>query len=69
MKDEPALGYRPVALAAEQEQFQLLTMGDRVNKTIVIQNLEIRFAAVAPAATVKEVREQRLQVPGVTYAA
>ena len=38
------------------------SVGDMVNEAVVIQNHEIRFAAVDLGATAKEIREQLLQV-------
>jgi 5-methylcytosine-specific restriction enzyme subunit McrC len=44
------------------------SVGDMVNEAVMIQNHEIRFATVDLGATAKEIREQLLQVLGVSYA-
>jgi len=44
------------------------SLGDMVNEAVMIQNHEIRFATVDLGATAKEIREQLLQVLGVSYA-
>jgi len=45
------------------------SVGATVDEVVVIQNHEIRFATVDLGATAKEIREQLLQVLGVSYAA
>jgi len=57
-------------LLAENASGLLLhpSVGDMVNEAVVIQNHEIRFATVDLGATAKEIREQLLQVLGVSYA-
>ncbi|MCW5783774.1 MAG: 5-methylcytosine-specific restriction endonuclease system specificity protein McrC [Nitrospirales bacterium] len=44
------------------------SVGDMVNKAVLIQNHEIRFATVDLGATAKEIREQLLQVLEVSHA-
>lgn len=44
------------------------SVGDMVNEAVVIQNHEIRFATVDLGATAREIREQLLQVLGVSHA-
>lgn len=57
-------------LLAENASGLLLhpSVGDMVNEAVVIQNHEIQFATVDLGATAKEIREQLLQVLGVSYA-
>jgi len=57
-------------LLAENASGLLLhpSVGNLVNEAVVIQNHEIRFATVDLGATAKEIREQLLQVLGVSYA-
>lgn len=43
------------------------SVGETVNEAVVIQNHEIRFATVDLGATAKEIREQLLQVIGVSH--
>jgi 5-methylcytosine-specific restriction enzyme subunit McrC len=44
------------------------SVGDMLNEAVVIQNHEIRFATVDLGATAKEIREQLLEVLGVSHA-
>lgn len=44
------------------------SVGDMVNEAVVIQNHEIRFATIDLRATAREIREQLLQVLGVSPA-
>ena len=57
-------------LLAENASGLLLhpSVGDMVNEAVVIQNHEIRFATVDLGGTAKEIREQLLQVLGVSCA-